>query len=88
MTATSRHEQLGDPQPAEPLHPDEVMELTDLLRLVEDWLLHAGWDVHDSLTRFAHFDLTRDPAARVDELIDALGSYAIRLRTVPIEPTR
>lgn len=87
MTAGDRSEQLGT-QPAEPLHPDEVMELADLLGLVEDWLLHAGWDVRDSLTKFASFDLTNDPSARVRELIDALGSYASRLTRLPVEPSR
>lgn len=88
MTASGRHEQLDDPQPAQPLRPIEAMELADLLELVEDWLLHAGWDVHDSLIRFASYNLTTDPPAQVRELIDTLGSYAIRLRMLPTEPTR
>lgn len=87
MTAAEGLDPLGT-QPVEPLHPDELIELADLLALVEDWLLHAGWDVHDSLTRFASYDLTNDPPARVRELIDALGSYASRLNRVPIEPAR
>lgn len=87
MTAGDRPEQLST-HPAEPLRPDEAMELADLLGLVEDWLLHAGWDVRDSLTRFASFDLTNDPPARVRELIDALGSYASRLTKLPVEPSR
>ena len=86
MTAADRPE--PGTQLAEPLHPDEAMELADLLGFVEDWLLHAGSDVHDSLTRFAGYDLTRDPAAGVRELIDALGSYSSRLLKLPAEPTR
>lgn len=88
MTATARHDHLGAAQPAEPLNPVEAIELADLLGMVEDWLLHAGWDVHDSLTRFAGYDLTSNPAAGVRELIDTLGSYAIRLTKLPAEPTR
>lgn len=88
MNRPSRHEQLGDPQPAQPLHPVEAMELAQVLELVEDWLLHADWDVHDSLTRFAGYDLTSNPPAALRELIDTLGSYAIRLTKLPTEPTR
>lgn len=88
MTAPDRHAQLGDPQPARALHPIEAIELAQLLELVEDWLLHADSDVHDSLTRFAGYDLTSNPAAGVRELIDALGSYAVRLTKLPAEPPR
>ena len=88
MTAPNRHEQLGDPQSAQPLHAIETIELAQLLELVEQWLMHANWDVQDSLIRFAGYHFTNHPAAQLSELVHALGSYAIRLRTLPIEPTR
>lgn len=87
MNACDRPDPLAAQQ-VEPLHPDEASELGGVLELVEDWLLHAGYDVHDSLIVFAGYDLTRDLPGRVRALIDTLGFYTVRLRALSGESTR
>ena len=63
-----------------PLHPAEADDYADLLRLIEDWLLHASDDTLAELAEFAPGSFR--PAAIIAEL----GRVTLRLRQLA-EPT-
>lgn len=68
------------------LHPDQADELRRLLGTVEDWLLHASFEVLDELGEFLaglSWGSGVSPQQLACQLIAALGEATITLRTTP-----
>jgi hypothetical protein len=63
-----------------PLHPGEADDYADLLRLIEDWLLHASDETLAELAEFA------PRSFRPDAIVAELGRVTRRLRQ-PAEVT-
>lgn len=57
-----------------PLHPIEADDYADLVRLIEDWLLHASDETLAELAEFA------PGSFRPDAIIAQLGRAALPLR--------
>lgn len=70
----------------DPTHTDDLTELARALTVIEDWLLHTGFDVLDELARFA-YPHAYDPHARLGELIDYLGHASLALHRHTTHPT-
>jgi hypothetical protein len=60
------------------LSDDDATDIADLLGLLEDWLLHAGDDIRQSLAEFA-WPRMCDPQRYLDYLIDRLGQHNVAL---------
>ena len=58
-----------------PVHVDELDEWAWLLRLVEDWLGHAG---HDTVADWARF--AGPCGEHIDDVADTLGRASLRMR--------
>lgn len=71
------------------LHPDQADELRRLLGTVEDWLLHASFEVLDELGGFLaglSWGSGASPQRLACQLIADLGEATITLRPAPDRP--
>jgi len=68
------------------LHPEQAEDLRRLLGLVEDWLLHASFEVLGELGGFLTglgWGRGASPERMAAQLISDLGEVTITLRTAP-----